>query len=152
MLINRKAQPWDWFRAFLQLASGSTTAPVCHSGTNMQHIFTARSLLSGAWYGGFTVVDWIELNHPICVTEHLFQLQKRTCGHHSKSRITTAIDSQCLFEGAIWLVYCECFCPDTHLHGQNTHCAHHKINFSTAKLVKLGFLHPTNCIVLYVPA
>lgn len=47
----------------------------------------------------------IELNHPICVTEHLFQLQKQTCGHHSKSRITTAIDSQCLFKGAIdWFI------------------------------------------------
>lgn len=97
------------------------------------------------FYCSFTFFLVLGTVHPICVTEHLFQPQKRSRSRHSKS-------DSVLFKGTIWLVYCECFCPDTHLHGQNTHCAHHKVIFSSTKLVKLGFLHPTKCIVLYVPA
>lgn len=102
------------------------TAPVCHPGTNTQHIFS------------------IKINNPICVTERLFQPQRQSCGCHSKSRITTAINLVVLSKGVS--VFAQ-----THTCMVKTFIVHTSQFLYQAKLVKLCFLHLTNCILLYVP-
>lgn len=84
----------------------------------------------------------VKINNPIRVTEHLFQPQKRSCCCHSKSCITT-VGQSVLFKGAAsLLLFFECFCPDTHLHDQNTNCAHHKIIFFYSQTGKTRLFTP----------
>lgn len=78
------------------------------------------------------------------MTEHLFQPQRQSCGCHSKSRITTAINLVVLSKGVS--VFAQ-----THTCMVKTLIVHTSQFFYQAKLIKLCFLRLTNCIILYVP-
>lgn len=112
------------------VSGGALLYQLCRPGTHMQHIFS------------------IKINNPICASsEHLFQPQTWSCGHHSKS---TAIPS------AIWrchLIGLLCVLWPRHTRVWLKHSLYTSQNHTfTANPAKLGFTtYPLYCIILYAP-